>query len=75
MTKSNNNLLSTAIAITAKAFEGVLDQGGSQYILHCLRVMHGVNQRDQELMCIAVMHDLLEDTHFTPLQLMKMGNW
>ena len=54
-------MLSKAISITAKAFEGKKDKGGKPYILHCLRVMADVNQNDEELMSIAVMHDLLED--------------
>jgi len=54
-------MLSIAISITAKAFEGKKDKGGNPYILHCLRVMSGVSDTNEELMCIAVMHDLLED--------------
>lgn len=54
-------MLSKAISITAQAFEGKKDKGGKPYILHCLRVMNGVNQEDSELMQIAVMHDLCED--------------
>ena len=54
-------MLSIAISITAKAFEGKKDKGGKPYILHCLRVMNGVNQEDNELMQIACMHDLVED--------------
>lgn len=54
-------MLSKAISIVAQAFEGKKDKGGKPYILHCLRVMNEVNQDDEELMQIAVMHDLLED--------------
>lgn len=54
-------MLSKAISITAQAFEGKKDKGGKPYILHCLRVMNGVPQNDEELMQIAVMHDLVED--------------
>ena len=54
-------MLSKAISITAKAFEGKKDKGGKPYILHCLRVMGGVDQNDEELMQIGCMHDLLED--------------
>ena len=55
-------MLSTAISITARAFEDKKDKGGKAYILHCLHVMNQMDQNDEELMCIAVMHDLLEDT-------------
>lgn len=54
-------MLSKAISIVAQAFEGKKDKGGKPYILHCLRVMNNVDQSDEELMCIAVLHDLLED--------------
>lgn len=59
------NKLALAISITAKAFENKTDKAGKPYILHCLRVMNGVNQKDEELMCAAVMHDLIEDTDET----------
>jgi (p)ppGpp synthase/HD superfamily hydrolase len=54
-------MLAKAIAITSKAFEDKTDKAGKPYILHCLRVMSDVGQNDEELMCIAVMHDLIED--------------
>lgn len=54
-------MLAKAISITARAFENKKDKGGKPYILHCLRVMNDVDQSDEELMCIAVMHDLKED--------------
>lgn len=56
------NKLALAISITARAFENKVDKAGQPYILHCLRVMNGVDQNDQDLMCAAVMHDLIEDT-------------
>lgn len=54
-------MLATAIRLAAEAFEGSIDKGGKPYILHCLRVMNAVDQNDEELMCIAVLHDLIED--------------
>lgn len=54
-------MLAKAIALTAQAFEKKKDKGGQPYILHCLRVMNKVNPHDEELMCIAVLHDLMED--------------
>jgi guanosine-3',5'-bis(diphosphate) 3'-pyrophosphohydrolase len=53
--------LAQAIAIAATAFRFKLDKGGQPYILHCLRVMNGVNQQDPQLMQMAVLHDLIED--------------
>lgn len=54
-------MLSKAIALAAKAFENKVDKAGQPYILHCIRVMQGVNQKDEEMMCAAVLHDLIED--------------
>jgi (p)ppGpp synthase/HD superfamily hydrolase len=53
--------LGLAISIAAQAFENDTDKGGQPYILHCLRVMRGVDSKDEELMIIAVLHDLVED--------------
>lgn len=57
------NMLALAISIAAKAFEGKLDKGGKPYILHCLRVMYGVDQTDEDKMIGAVLHDIVEDTN------------
>ena len=66
-------MLSKAISIVSQAFEGKTDKGGSPYILHCLRVMSGVNQQDEELMQIAVLHDLVEDFP-TEWNLVRLAN-
>ena len=66
-------MLDKAIAITAKAFEGKYDKSGEPYILHCLHVMRGVEAHGKEVMCIAVMHDLVEDTEYTLDDLLDLG--
>mgnify|MGYP001236168436 FL=1 len=68
-------MLDKAIALTAEKFKNKFDKGGQPYILHCLHVMNAVcpNQDDHELMCIAVMHDLVEDTDVTLKDLFDMG--
>jgi len=53
--------LALAISIVSKAFESKVDKGGKPYVLHCLRVMNGVDQSDEDLMIASVMHDLIED--------------
>lgn len=65
--------LSKAIALASKLFECTLDKSGKPYILHCLRVMNNVNQKDEELMQIAVLHDVTEDTDYTIEDLAKIG--
>lgn len=54
--------LGKMIRIAATSHEKQLDDGGKPYILHTIRVMMGVaHHDDEEIMTIAVGHDLLED--------------
>tara|TARA_R110000851_G_scaffold330328_1_gene503044 strand:- start:660 stop:1082 length:423 start_codon:yes stop_codon:yes gene_type:complete len=66
-------MLGEAIAITTEAFRGKKDKGGKPYILHCLRVMMQMPRYDEELMSIAVMHDLVEDTDYSLSDLYRLG--
>ena len=66
-------MLARAISIVATAFENKHDRGGNPYILHCLRVMDKMPKHDEELRCIAIMHDLIEDTKWTIEDLAKSG--
>lgn len=65
--------LGIAIAITAEGFKHRKDKGGKPYILHCLRVMRRLHSTDDELNCIAVMHDNVEDKIHTLDQLRALG--
>ena len=58
-------MLNKAILLATTYHAGQYDRGGNPYILHPLKVMHYLKTEDEELMCIAVMHDLLEDTSAT----------
>ncbi len=66
-------MLDQAIALASREFLGRFDKGGVPYILHCLTVMNGVDQSDEELMIIAVLHDLVEDTKYTLHSLAILG--
>lgn len=55
-------MLNNAIAIAAKYHDGQFDKGGKPYILHVMKVMHYLKTDDEELNCIAVLHDIVEDT-------------
>lgn len=66
-------MLDKAITLVSKAFEGRKDKGGKYYILHCLHVMFQMDGDDEELMTIAVLHDLIEDTDYTIDNLRAMG--
>jgi len=67
----NAGTLDRAIEIAASAHAGQLDKAGQPYILHPLRVMLRV-QSDQERIA-AVLHDLLEDTHWRREDLDREG--
>jgi (p)ppGpp synthase/HD superfamily hydrolase len=65
--------LGIAIAIASGAFAEKKDKGGVPYIMHCLYVMNRMPEDDEELRCIAVLHDLLEDTEWTEQDLRDEG--
>ena len=54
-------MLGKAIRIASTIFEPITDRGGHPYILHCLRVMDNLHTDDEELKCIAILHDVPED--------------
>jgi (p)ppGpp synthase/HD superfamily hydrolase len=66
-------MLGPAIAIAAEAFKDHNDKGGTPYIMHCLTVMNAMPKDDTELMIVAVLHDLIEDTHWTTQMLRDLG--
>lgn len=67
-------MLGKAIALASESFKNKKDQGGQPYILHCLRVMQAMPDKDEELRCIAVLHDILEDCpEVTTLTLVSEG--
>lgn len=66
-------MLSAAISFAAECHKNQFDKGGMPYILHPLKVMYYLKTEDLELMCIAVLHDVIEDCHVTSLQLRDIG--
>ena len=64
-------LLDDALTIVTREFHGITDKAGQPYLLHCLRVMHGVASLQAKQ--VAVMHDLIEDTAVTIDQLRASG--
>jgi len=53
--------LGQMIALAARAHENDLDKGGNAYILHPIRMMMRLRTTDEELMQIAIGHDVIED--------------
>lgn len=58
-------MLSKMLHIATNAHHGQFDRGGNPYILHPLKVMHYLKSDDEELQCIALGHDVIEDTDVT----------
>lgn len=67
------DLLNKMLYVATAAHRGQLDKSGQPYILHPLSVMYLLYTTDEELQCIALGHDLIEDTDVTLWQLMKLG--
>ncbi len=64
-------MLEKAIQIAVEAHKGQKDKAGQPYILHPLRVMF-LGQTENEKIC-GVLHDIVEDTHWTFEDLKKEG--
>ena len=65
-------MLDKAISIAAQAFEEKYDKGGQPYILHCLYVMNQMPEQ-HDLRCVAVLHDIIEDTDWAEFDLREEG--
>jgi (p)ppGpp synthase/HD superfamily hydrolase len=63
--------LENAIQLAVQAHRGQKDKAGAPYILHPVRVMLHMGT-DIEMMA-AVLHDVLEDTQYTLLDLQQAG--
>jgi guanosine-3',5'-bis(diphosphate) 3'-pyrophosphohydrolase len=66
-------MLDKMLVICTNAHHGQYDKGGSPYILHPLRVMSFLKTDDEELQCIALGHDVIEDTNVTYQDLRDAG--
>lgn len=64
-------MLSKAIMIAATTHLGQRDRGGASYILHPLRIMMRLRTDDEELQCIAVLHDAVEDSEHCTLEYLR----
>lgn len=73
MTFRTGEMLSKALALATNLHEGQYDKGGAPYILHPITVMQLLNSADEELNCVALLHDIVEDTHCTLLDLHELG--
>lgn len=73
MEMKKGKMLEAMLRITTNAHANQFDRGGQPYILHPLKVMHKLNTTDEELQCIALGHDVIEDTDITYADLAEAG--
>ena len=74
MTTGNpGKMLNEMLLLVTNRFNGKYDKGGKPYVLHCLKVMHYLKTEDEELQCVALGHDLVEDTGTTYSELRNLG--
>ena len=66
-------MLNTMIRLAAEYHDNQYDLAGQSYILHPLTVMQYLETQDDELRCIAIGHDLIEDTEVTVEELYMAG--
>lgn len=66
-------MLGKMLVIATNAHAGQFDRGGAPYILHPLKVMHYLKSDDEELMVMALGHDVIEDTDVTYADLREAG--
>ena len=66
-------MLDRMLVLCTNAHHGQFDKGGRPYILHPLRVMSFLKTDDEELQCIALGHDVIEDTKTTYKDLTEAG--
>jgi GTP diphosphokinase / guanosine-3',5'-bis(diphosphate) 3'-diphosphatase len=66
-------MLDRMLVICTNAHHGQYDKGGRPYILHPLRVMSFLKTEDEELQCMALGHDVIEDTKTTYADLIQAG--
>lgn len=55
-------MLGKAIAIASTVHVNQRDKGGKAYIMHPIRVMMRLRTDDEELMQMAILHDVIEDS-------------
>ena len=66
-----DQLLARAISIALEAHRGATDKAGMPYAGHIMRVMQAGRTIDEKI--VGVLHDLVEDTHWTFDMLLEEG--
>jgi (p)ppGpp synthase/HD superfamily hydrolase len=71
--RKKGELLNMMLVLATNKHAGQFDKGGNPYILHPIAVMHLLEMPDEELQCIALGHDIVEDCGVTYAELREMG--
>jgi GTP diphosphokinase / guanosine-3',5'-bis(diphosphate) 3'-diphosphatase len=66
-------MLQNALLCMVNSHAEQFDRGGQPYALHPLKVMHYLKSDDEELQCIALLHDVVEDTDVSFAHLAEIG--
>jgi len=66
-------MLEKMLHLMVSAHSGQFDRGGQPYALHPLAVMQMTKSKDEEIQCIALGHDVIEDTKITFQDLREQG--
>lgn len=69
----NGEQLSKMLVFATNKHAGQFDKGGNPYILHPLAVMYLLGEVDEELRCIAIGHDVVEDCGVSYSELREHG--
>lgn len=69
----DNSPVANAIAFASACHLDQTDKGGMPYILHPLRMMMRLRTDNEELMCVAILHDVMEDCDVTEEHLYEIG--
>lgn len=64
--------IDNALKLALEVHTGQRDKGGKPYILHPIRLAMRLRTDDEELMCIAILHDALEDSKLTVTTLSQL---
>lgn len=67
----NTAKTAAALALARRAHAGQLDKGGEPYIDHPLHVAEDMDTEEET--CVAILHDVLEDSDFTADDLREIG--
>lgn len=73
MTFKKGEMLNKMLVLATNKHAGQFDKGGNPYILHPIAVMHILGDADEEVQCIALGHDIVEDCGVTYVELAELG--